>query len=1158
MQPNSHPKTQQRQHPQQAAYSGKGYQVQLKNSSNSNKSKKQRVINIHIDAKHKKVEQTLGAHQDDQLEPINIELTRKFDVLHPQLPPPNNLNASYNSDFRTPFLGSSQHASKIESFNERLSPPQKHHQSPQMLSGADKLINGGLHIMSVEGGGGFDKDAFQSIEQFNSLDALPETEIIEESKHGSILRSSDIQERPAAHDGQDIKDRIDQQNVCNMMGSFAGENTAIKVKSAQSKIKPQHQRRQATDRDLTSSEKPIKSGPAIVPRLNLQAVTQTKQQELLPIRTLNLAKIFDQQKAYPSQVSPQASHQNYNQRQPMVLHYQQQRNLSVKPTHQPTMYHNQSSTDQNHINNNQNSTMMYSPISADGVQSQSTIKNILKSFSQKQQSKLEAVSKFVNEKSAGSRIMKHDQSTGMGNILQSSSSFRSSSESQKSRESSEGRLSFERDQIMISTSENQLVSLQIETKRVDNIDENALMSLPSSERSDVINYDQIKVRTLGDQISNLHSQQTFQQVQTIQRAHLAQQSYNEQKDQQFSGTANASSKQLTSHSKDPHFSLLSPNDLILQNYNTLASGLLHPTQAPTFYMGSHSKKLDFASRVTPAFKQSHAYVTNSLQNRQRIYDEAPLQLNFNSNHNPSWQNGTNAMMKIDEGDSRDEQPGQTSENQTQGIAAASILETSEGRVKDHINMQDRILVKKAPMSYTLNTRHAGVKQNPRRVEQDEIIVTQEKDRPNVYHIIAPKRKRKTVDSNQFSKSIKKSLPRFYLNTVENVQDHIKLKYQQIHSKGPQYSNKSSEQLADYQRNAYIPVNSQPTIIQQQDLEQYDEQDSSGTSSEQSSDNISRSQSQYADQERYMETHEEVRENDVGLLSLDDTRRGTEHCGDTKNCIFEESTSLHNHSLVIGTPIHPPLLADHVNTRCFLSSQKAIQNQEKIKHRNIGVVQKVLEGGNLFERISSDHSRSQERLNVSQINEGVVYTKNGYGRSYQIRPDPFYQNTSNINDESVRGQSHHQGMSHASINRHQNAHFNPQIISRANQPFHYTTLNPYNYQHSTHQMSIPVQFLHIDFPNQQAIPYSQSQKYIPLYNQRSGANRSTLQIRNNIQHNKKESRQKDEMAGYRPVHTEEVDKKVGLIVNDGQRNAKDQRPASQDRRAQSDNKNCSIF
>lgn len=70
-----------------------------------------------------------------------------------------------------------------------------------MLSGADKLINGGLHIMSVEGGGGFDKDAFQSIEQFNSLDALPETEIIEESKHGSILRSSDIQERAAVHDG---------------------------------------------------------------------------------------------------------------------------------------------------------------------------------------------------------------------------------------------------------------------------------------------------------------------------------------------------------------------------------------------------------------------------------------------------------------------------------------------------------------------------------------------------------------------------------------------------------------------------------------------------------------------------------------------------------------------------------------------------------------------------------------------------------------------------------------------------------------------------------------------------------------------------------------------------------------------------------------------
>jgi hypothetical protein len=71
---------------------------------------------------------------------------------------------------------------------------------------------------------------------------------------------------------------------------------------------------------------------------------------------------------------------------------------------------------------------MYSPISADAVQSQSTIKNILKSFNhQKITNKNEKSSAFLEN---GSRVLRTEQS-----LVQSSSSFRSSS-SECSNESS--------------------------------------------------------------------------------------------------------------------------------------------------------------------------------------------------------------------------------------------------------------------------------------------------------------------------------------------------------------------------------------------------------------------------------------------------------------------------------------------------------------------------------------------------------------------------------------------------------------------------------------------------------------------------------------------------------------------------------------------------
>ena len=41
---------------------------------------------------------------------------------------------------------------------------------------------------------------------------------------------------------------------------------------------------------------------------------------------------------------------------------------------------------------------------------------------------------------------------------------------------------------------------------------------------------------------------------------------------------------------------------------------------PTFYIGSNSKRLDFAARVTPAFKQHHTLngAYNSIANRNYI------------------------------------------------------------------------------------------------------------------------------------------------------------------------------------------------------------------------------------------------------------------------------------------------------------------------------------------------------------------------------------------------------------------------------------------------------------------------------------------------------------------------------------------------------------
>ena len=89
--------------------------------------------------------------------------------------------------------------------------------------------------MSVEGG--FEKDQDYNI--FSVPDALldpgqyaaseihTDRTVVPVSQSLSPMRGSDIQYQRSLYTGGlqgDIKQRIDEQNVCNLMGSFAGDN----------------------------------------------------------------------------------------------------------------------------------------------------------------------------------------------------------------------------------------------------------------------------------------------------------------------------------------------------------------------------------------------------------------------------------------------------------------------------------------------------------------------------------------------------------------------------------------------------------------------------------------------------------------------------------------------------------------------------------------------------------------------------------------------------------------------------------------------------------------------------------------------------------------------------------------------------------------------